>query len=328
MTAPNNRPGDHRGFVEVHEANGPRSPRGRRRIPPVSVLPTLFTLGNLVAGFAAIHYAAKPPDFIGPWGWTGLTLAGALIFFGMVLDAVDGWVARLTRSISDLGGQLDSLADVVTFGVAPAYMMLLLVGRQVANDSPTIIIGPEADDALGKVVWAVAVLFVCCAALRLARFNIETGPSGLETGNSFRGLPSPGAAGAVAGLILLHQHLVMGTGWAGEVPSSFARGAALGIPLITLLCGLAMVSSIPYAHVTKRYLYGARSFAYVARLVVLLALAIWFPPEMLALTFSAYAIAGPVGMLKRRSVRSGQRPGDEDDRQTPAQDSRQVVGRS
>ncbi|MHC4082617.1 MAG: CDP-alcohol phosphatidyltransferase family protein [Planctomycetota bacterium] len=271
----------------------------RRRLPPVSVMPTLCTLGNLVAGFAAILYASKPADFVGPWGWSGLWLAGVLVFLGMLFDAVDGWVARLTRSISELGGHLDSLADAVTFGVAPAYMMLQLVGHHLSDARGTSIIGPEADDVLGKVVWAVAVLYLCCAALRLARFNVEAGPSRIERGSAFRGLPSPGAAGALTSLILLHQYLVVDL-FADDVPPSFARGAALGLPFVALLCGLAMVSSIPYTHVTNRYLYGPRSFGYVARLVVLLALAIWFLWGTLALVFTAYVLSGPIQLMRNR----------------------------
>src|SRR5688572_16360487 len=78
--------------------------RRRRRLPPVSVIPTLCTLGNLIAGFAAIHYAAKAPNPTAPllWHWTPLTFAGALVFLGMFLDAVDGSLARLTRSNSEI----------------------------------------------------------------------------------------------------------------------------------------------------------------------------------------------------------------------------------
>ncbi|MHC4273916.1 MAG: CDP-alcohol phosphatidyltransferase family protein [Planctomycetota bacterium] len=288
----------------------------RRRLPPVSVMPTLCTLGNLVAGFAAIHYASKPEDFVGPWGWSALWLAGVLVFLGMLFDAVDGWVARLTRSISELGTHLDSLADAVTFGVAPAYIMLQLVGHHLSDAQGTSIIGPEADDVLGKVVWAVAVLYLCCAALRLARFNVEAGPGRIERGSAFRGLPSPGAAGAITSLILLHQYLVVDL-LPEDVPASFARGAALGIPFVTLLCGLAMVSSIPYPHMTNRYLYGPRSFGYVARLVVLLALAIWFLWGTLALVFTAYVLSGPVQVMRNRGRLGAARvlagPNGEDD---------------
>ncbi len=282
-------------------------PRARRRslhLPPMSVLPTLCTLGNLVAGFAAIAYAARPSDFKGPWGWSGLTFAGVLVILGMLLDAIDGWAARLTRSNSPLGGHLDSLADAVTFGVAPAFMMLQLVGRHLVAEGTTIIIGPEADDVLGRVVWAIAVVYLCCAALRLARFNVERGPAPIERRGSFRGLPSPGAAGSVTGLIILHQHLLVGR--LGELPTALPRAAAFGIPFIALLCALAMVSSIPYAHVTNRYLVGARSFGYVVRLVVVLALAVWFPPEMLALLFTAYVLSGPAQLVhaKLRKARA------------------------
>ena len=262
----------------------------------MSVMPTLCTLGNLVAGFASIHYAAKPPP---SQGWSGLQIAATLIFVGMLLDAVDGWVARLTRSASALGGHLDSLADAVTFGVAPAFLTLRVVGQEV-------IIGPEADDVLGKVVWAVAVVYLCCAALRLARFNVEAGPGAVERSSTFRGLPSPGAAGAVASMILLHQDLQ---------PTTFVRAAALGIPLITIACAFAMVSSIPYLHITNRYIYGARSFGYVARLVVLLALVIWFWPETLALLFSAYAVSGPVRLAVARRRRVAARTAESGDGQ-------------
>lgn len=281
----------------------------RRRLPPMSVLPTLCTLGNLVAGFTAIHYAARPADFAGPWGWSGLTMAGLLIFVGILLDAVDGWIARLMRSMSELGGQLDSLADAVTFCVAPAFMTVVLVGRYVGDETAPFVIGPEADDALGKVVWAVAVVYLCCGALRLARFNVETGPGGIERSSAFRGLPSPGAAGAIASVVVLHQHLVAGR-FALEVPLAFVRGVALGLPFLTLLCGLAMVSTIPYAHVTNRYLYGSRSFGYVVRLVVVLALAVWFTHETLAVLFMIYILTGPFELLRRKLSRDkpGQSP--------------------
>ena len=265
----------------------------------MSVLPTLCTLGNLVAGFTALHFAARPVEYVGPWGWSGLTIAGLLIFVGMLLDAVDGWIARLMRSISELGGQLDSLSDAVTFGVAPAFMMVVLVGRYLADETGTSIIGPEADDSLGKVVWAVAVVYVCCAALRLARFNVEAGPGGYERSHAFRGLPSPGAAGAVASLILLHQHLLAGR-FAVDVPPAFVRGAALGLPFVTLLCAFAMVSSIPYAHVTNRYLFGSRSFGYVVRIVVVLALAVWFTQETLTVLFTIYVLTGPFELLRQK----------------------------
>ena len=271
--------------------------RHRRRLPPISVIPTLCTLGNLIAGFAAIHYAAKSPDDRLLWGWTPLTFAGALIFLGMFLDAIDGSLARLTRSTSELGGQLDSLADVITFGVAPAFMTLRLVGIHLANQG--WIIGPEADNVFGKIIWSVGAVYVCCAALRLARFNVEMGPGTVNDHSLFRGLPSPGAAGTVASLVILHQHLLVVV-FANRVPAGFVQGAALGIPFIMFLCAVGMVSSIPYIHFANRYFRGPRSFPYVVRLVLILFLVVWWFQETVALGFTIYALSGPVRLLLAR----------------------------
>ncbi|MEY4770305.1 MAG: putative CDP-diacylglycerol--serine O-phosphatidyltransferase, partial [Planctomycetota bacterium] len=89
-----------------------RMERGRA-MPALAVIPALMTLGNLICGFAAIHYAAMPVATTEIFGWNTLTVACCLLFLGMFLDALDGSVARLTRSTSDLGAQLDSLADMV-----------------------------------------------------------------------------------------------------------------------------------------------------------------------------------------------------------------------
>jgi len=283
-----------------------RRRRLRRRLPPVSVMPTLITLGNLIAGFAAIHFASKPVDSSGIFAWSSLTVAGALVFLGMFFDAVDGSVARLTRSSTDLGAQLDSLADIVTFGVAPAFMMLRLVSAYIAEPGTTIL-GPEADITLAKVPWGIAAVYVCCTGLRLARFNVES-PSAADS-MVFRGLPSPGAAGAVASLIVLHQHwlpkLTDNAGASEIAITAFGRWTAFGIPLVTLLCAIAMVSSIPYVHFMNRYVGGRRSFGYVARMVIPLFLAIWFFQETLALCFTLYALWSPaqLGLSRLRQWR-------------------------
>ncbi|MHC4990934.1 MAG: CDP-alcohol phosphatidyltransferase family protein [Planctomycetota bacterium] len=283
------------------QGNGQEPLSAGRRMPSLTVLPTLCTLGNLVAGFAAIFYATTPPDFVGPWGWSGLTLAGALVFLGLLLDAVDGALARLTRAESMLGGQLDSLADVITFGVAPAFMTLMLVRPYLSVGADISVLGPEADTVLGKVIWGAAAAYVCCAALRLARFNVEVGGP-VSDRRTFRGLPSPGAAGGVASLVILHQHLLVAR-YVGGVTPAFAKAAALGIPFVMLLCALAMVSSIPYVHTANRFVHGSRSFAYVARLVVVLLLVVWWFQATLAVMFTAYVLSGPILLLFRRSDR-------------------------
>lgn len=306
---PPNEPQTSRATESTGAASGWRSSRTgrgrlrrrgeRRPLPGVKVLPTMMTLGNLVCGFGAIYYSARTGEASGttPFGWSPLTVAGALVFLGMLFDAVDGSVARLTRSTSDLGAQLDSLADVVTFGVAPAFMMLRLVSQYYGKGE--VILGPDAGTAYAKIIWSIAAVYICCTALRLARFNAETTSSDEADHRWFKGLPSPGAGGTVASLILLHQHLSFVTFSAAPEPESFAPIGALAIPAVTLLCALAMVSRIRYPHFVNRYLKGRKSFAFIAGLVMVLAAGAWWFHEILAAAMVLYALSGPVSSLFR-----------------------------
>ena len=275
----------------------------QRTLGPISVVPTMLTLANLVCGFAAIHYATKPFGETAMLGWTTITVGGSLIFLGMFFDAVDGSVARLTRSTSDLGAQLDSIADIVSFGVAPAFLMLGLVDHyyRLGGDAATpAFIGPGVDSVYGKAVWAIAALYVCGAGLRLARFNAETPSHAEEDHLNFKGLPTPGAAGAVASLIVLQQHLLH-TSEAAPSSITFAKVAALAIPFIALLCALGMVSNLPYPHVVNRYLRGSRDFPSLVRIALPVMTAIWFMQETVAIACTAYAISGPLrGVARRR----------------------------
>ena len=276
-----------------------RRPRGTRsRLRRVAMLPALLTLGNLLCGFAAIHFAAKPVAATGFFGWSTLTVAGSLIFFGMFFDAIDGFVARLVKSTSVFGANLDSLADVVSFGVAPAFMMLRLVSHYYGPDGATSIMGPEVDSVYARIAWAIAAVYICCTALRLARFNAEASASG-EEHRTFHGLPSPGAAGVVASLIVLHQHLLHRPA-APETELIIARASAAVIPAITLLAAFAMVSRIRYVHMTNRYLRGRHDFVTLLKIVLPLAAAIWWPQITLALGFTVYAMSGPIRALRRR----------------------------
>ncbi|MGA0420168.1 MAG: CDP-alcohol phosphatidyltransferase family protein, partial [Phycisphaerales bacterium] len=272
----------------------------RRRLRRVAMLPAMLTLGNLLCGFAAIHFAAKPVASTGIFGWSTLTVAGSLIFVGMFFDAIDGFVARLVKSTSVFGANLDSLADIVTFGVAPAFMMLRLVSHYYGPDGTTSIMGPEVDSVYAKFAWAIAAVYICCTGLRLARFNAETSAAGGEEHRTFHGLPSPGAAGAVASLIVLHQHLLPRE-MAPQSELLLARSSAAVIPAVTLLVALAMVSRMRYPHVANRYLQGRQDFATLVKVVLPIAAAVWWPQISLAVAFSIYALSGPIRALRRRT---------------------------
>lgn len=274
---------------------------------PVKAIPTILTLGNLVCGFSAIFYAMKPVGETPFFHLNSLTVAGLLIFVGMFFDAIDGSVARLTRSTSDLGAQLDSLADVVSFGVAPAFMMLRLVSHYYGPQESQAILGPDADTIWAKIIWAIAVVYVCCTALRLARFNAETPSAKEEDHRFFKGLPSPGAGGTVASLIVLHQHLLFvkttGSSYMAtnvEDNITFARAAALGIPLATALCAFAMVSSLRYSHFANRVLRSRRDFTGIVQVVVPLIAGILYLQYALAAAFTLYALSGPFSTLWHR----------------------------
>ena len=285
----------------MHRAR-PRRQKSRG-VPPISTVPTLMTLGNLLCGFAAIHFATKTVGVTSIFGWSSLTVAGILIFIGMFFDSIDGTIARLTKTTSELGAVLDSLADVVTFGVAPALMMLRLItyyyyGPEVDQ---TMVLGNESGDVFSKIVWGIAAVYVCCATLRLARFQVETPSTKAEDHQYFQGLPTPGAAGAIASLIVLHQHLMFsGESLAGEavaLPSFFA----LGIPVVTILCAIGMISRLKYPHFVNRYLGTKQDFTWFARILIpLVFLSLW-PQITFAVGFTAYAVSGPIAAALSRN---------------------------
>jgi CDP-diacylglycerol--serine O-phosphatidyltransferase len=274
----------------------------RRRLAArkgLAILPTLLTLGNLLCGFAAIFLASRNPATPMPWQWTPITFAAIFIFLGMVFDMLDGRVARLTRTASDLGEQLDSMADMVTFGVAPAFIAVELVGVQ------TPFLSERGDWLFDRSAVMIAGLYVVCAALRLARFNIEVQSAQLHDHLSFKGLPTPGAAGTVAALVLLHQHFFkvyaqklaenpdQPLPWAMWISSFVMVG-------IMFLTALAMTSALPYAHVMNRYVRGRAGFATIAAVVGAALLLAIYPQAALAGVFVLYALSAPVTALIRR----------------------------
>jgi CDP-diacylglycerol--serine O-phosphatidyltransferase len=226
----------------------------------------LCTLGNAVCGFASIYVAflaveptVQTNDPLTQW-WAsrGLAAAAYLIFLAMFFDAMDGRLARFARHTTDFGGQLDSLADVISFGAAPAFLMLVFFRRFGPQDLPLM---------LHRAVWAVGALYLSCACLRLARFNASNA-HGEQHHFSFLGLPSPGAAGAVAAVVLMQREMAAQGGSAGWM-SDLAQGCVIVLPVIVLCVGLLMISSIRYPHLVNRYLRGKRS---MGRLLVVLAL--------------------------------------------------------
>jgi CDP-diacylglycerol--serine O-phosphatidyltransferase len=260
---------------------------GARILRGTAVLPAGATLLNGLSGFAAIHFAVKGglgANLDMPGALFNLKASAALIFVAMVFDVLDGRLARMTRTTSDFGAQLDSLCDVISFGVAPAVLML----------QSTVAILRSQVDFLGveRIVWCVAGLYVLCAALRLARFNVETDVD--ESAHmDFHGLPSPGAAACLASMVLLFTHLTEKE-WSWLSPKLVLTGMSFTLPILTLALALLMVARFRYPHLINQYIRGRRPFGYLVKLVALILAAFVEPFLTLAAATTLYALSGPV----------------------------------
>jgi len=234
----------------------------------IYLLPSIFTTFALFAGFYSI-VASVNGDF---------TLSAISIMVAMLWDALDGRVARLTNTQSAFGAEYDSLSDLVSFGVAPA----LLVYLWSLSD-------------LGRIGWLAAFIYLVCAALRLARFNTQIGASDKRY---FQGLPSPASAGVIASMIWLKfwnfEYLDFGV-----VSLSYYIGV-----LITILCGLLMVSNVRYFSFKEFDSTEKASFRFLLFTVLGFILLLYKPNVVLFAGFFIYMISGPLitifGVYKRR----------------------------
>lgn len=249
---------------EGHDAEG-RKVRHRG----IYLLPNLFTTANLFAGFYSIinsisaqsaGNAAEASKYF--------AYAAIAIFVAMVLDSLDGRVARMTNTQSAFGAEYDSLSDMVAFGVAPA---LLAFGWALGD--------------MGKVGWMVAFIYVAGAALRLARFNTQVGTADKRY---FIGLASPAAAGVVAGLV-----------WAFSDYGIQGSKMSFVVALLVAAAGMLMVSNIKYNSFKELDLKGRVPFVAILAVVLVFAVVFSDPPRILLLIFLAYAASGPVQYLLR-----------------------------
>ena len=280
--------------------------RKKRILRHTAVLPSIFTLLNGMCGLGAIHFASKQAfgSDIGDL-LIDLKTASALIFLAMICDMLDGRMARMTRTTSDFGAQLDSLCDVVSFGVAPAVMVL----RCSVSVLRSIVTLP--DIPVERAFWSVSAIYLSCTVLRLARFNVESDHAE-ESHMSFRGLPSPGAAACLASATLLFIDLMHKTEhWTWLSVDILQYITAVAMPILMLLCALLMVSRFKYQHLANQYVRGTRPFAYLVKIVFLffLMVALFFEPYCaLAVFIMGYTISGPLGSLTRlvrRTLSSG-----------------------
>ena len=243
---------------------------GRRR-RGIYLLPNLFTTATLFGGFYAVIAAMR-----GHYSAAAIAVGGA-----MVADALDGRIARLTRTASDFGKEYDSLCDMVAFGLAASLVMYAF---SLNHLSAYKWLG-------GQLGWVTAFAYTTCAALRLARFNVLASRG--ETKGDFFGLPSPAAAGVVVGFVWAMNDLDV-------------RGRTLVVPALVLTWGAAllMVSNIRFASFKQLKLAERVPFRYFLVALGVFALFLVAPPQIFFLVFLCYALSGPVLWLWRRARQS------------------------
>ncbi|HVP12129.1 MAG TPA: phosphatidylcholine/phosphatidylserine synthase [Phycisphaerae bacterium] len=274
-----------------------RKRRRDRVLKQVAVLPSLATLGNLVCGLGTIYMCLLSMQAVGkdldaqtlgsprmesifP---TYLAIAAYLLVGAMFFDGLDGRLARLTRKTSEFGGQLDSLSDIVSFGVAPAILVLCIAHP---DNVPALTVAARV---YWRAEWVMAAIYVCCAALRLARFNVEN-VADESAHMGFRGLPSPGAAAALGGLVILHEELLKHV-----VPPWTTGMIAAFLPPFAMILGLFMVSRFRYVHLVNALLKGRRPFRQVVAFMIVLLVGLVVQFQLtIALAALAYALSGPV----------------------------------
>lgn len=228
----------------------------------IYLLPNLFTTGNLLCGFSSV-IASINGQYV---------QAAVAILIAVVLDGLDGKVARMTNSASAFGVEYDSLADVLSFGMAPCLLMYAWTLH-----------------FLGYIGWVAAGIFVICGALRLARFNVQamTVPQSF-----FTGLPIPAAAGVIASAVLLSQQLYGGL-------ESVEPGWQLSIGATVICLALLMVSNVRYESLKRLRLRRIHVIPLCFALLFIVLVSAFMPALALFLIFFGYAISGPIEALLR-----------------------------
>ena len=263
----------------------------RQRLKYITILPSLITILNGLLGFASIVFTSEGAalnaearttvhhiPFFTFGSTTYFALSGYMVLMAMIADMLDGRVARRFSGTSSFGGQLDSLCDVISFGVAPAFLMLKVLQTELRT------VGFADERFIQRFIWVTAASYISCAAIRLARFNVENEED--ESAHmSFMGLPSPAAAGVIVSLVIFHQE-------------TFRTLVIIGaLPFVALGISILMVSRVRYPHVLNQYLRGKKPFGHLIRALLLLVFLYCYLQVALVVIFCGFAASSFVKWL-------------------------------
>jgi CDP-diacylglycerol--serine O-phosphatidyltransferase len=271
----------------------------KQRLKYITILPSLITILNGVCGFTAIVLASKGVKSVielVPESAEAVTeqfsyfaMSGYMVLMAMIVDMLDGRIARRVKSTSSFGGQLDSLCDIISFGVAPAFLMVKILEYKLTS---FVEINPAIENFLYRFIWLAAAAYISCAALRLARFNVENEED--ESAHmSFMGLPTPAAAGVLVSLIIFHQ----------ETLPAF-NAIIYALPFLALAVSILMVSRIRYPHILNQYIRGKKPFAYLIRVLLFLAFVIWNRQTALVVIFCGFTASSFVKWFYYKVIRN------------------------
>ncbi|GHV87948.1 CDP-diacylglycerol--serine O-phosphatidyltransferase [Spirochaetia bacterium] len=277
-----------------------------RRLKYIAIFPCLITLMNTLCGFLSIVYASRghEPGIVVFYhrSVSFFALSGYMIFLAMAADVFDGLAARLTHTTSSFGAQLDSLSDAISFGIAPAFLMLNVVGvyleRQDIHFQSAFL-----EKFVGKSIFLAAIIFALCAIIRLARFNVENAESESDH-NHFSGLPTTPSAGIIVSLVLFQKDFLPKIAdRSSELFNTLEAATTLALPIAALFCGVLMVSRVPYPNVSNRLFRRKKSFREFLVIALVIIFAILNIQIALVLGLCGFAIGGLVhwGIQKIRT---------------------------
>ena len=239
----------------------------------IYVLPSIFTGANLGIGFLSVIYSINEQFTAAAWA----------ILASIIMDMVDGRIARLTNTTSRFGLEFDSLSDLISFGVAPAILMyqMLLSGMK----------GPGI---------AIALFYVMAGALRLARFNVKAQDG--EASTEFSGLPIPAAAGMLASLVLSYQLFLDGQEVTVKTIPLIMKKMPFFfhmLPLIVIIISMLMISTVPYQAFKKFKAGRPKSLHLISLFLVTILFIVTYPQNSIFIIFLAYLLSGFVGYIAR-----------------------------
>jgi len=238
----------------------------------IYILPSLITCGNMAFGLLSVMSSIDGHFMRAAWS----------LVFALICDILDGRTARLTHTTSEFGVQLDSLSDLISFGLAPSMMIYMMVLKN-----------------MGKIGAAIAVFYVLCTALRLARFNVAAA-NGI-TYPFFQGLPSPAAAGVIISFVLSYELL-----GPADTDLNFRTipilmqampGFFRAMPIVMVVLSFLMVSTVPYYSFKHMELTRIKTIQLLVVLIVLAILIFVFPQNIFFIIFAVYALSGFITLI-------------------------------